>query len=159
MSGDDPATAAGEELPLATYGTLRRGERNAGFLAGATFLGTGRIAGRLHEMRSAASRPYGYPSCLDAGQGVPAIVVELYRMDSATLARIDVLEAFDPADESGSEYVRRAVDVADGPVDRAWVYEYNGPPGEVGPAIHDGDWVGHRRRAEGRSPAVSTDDK
>jgi GntR family transcriptional regulator / MocR family aminotransferase len=138
------------DLPIATYGTLRRGERNATYLAGATFLGTGRIAGRLHEMRSAATRPYGYPGCLDAGEGLPAIVVELYRVDLATLAAIDALEAFDPADDAGSEYVRRPIDVADGPVDRAWVYVYNGPLSGVGPAIPEGDWVGHRRRSEGR---------
>ena len=158
MSGDELVPAGSDELPLATYGTLRRGERNAGFLAGASFLGTGRIAGRLHEMHSGANRPYGYPSCLDAGKGLPAIVVELYRVDPATLAEIDSLEAFDPDDEAASEYVRLPVAVADGPVDRAWVYEYNGPPGEVGPRIEDGDWVGHRRRAEGRSPTVFTDD-
>jgi gamma-glutamylcyclotransferase (GGCT)/AIG2-like uncharacterized protein YtfP len=154
MSGNDVATT-GEELALATYGTLRRGERNAAFLAGATYLGRGRIAGRLHEMRSAPTRPYLYPSCLDPGEGIPAIVVELYGIDRATLAEIDALEAFDPADEAGSEYVRRAVDVADGPVARAWVYVYNGPPREVGPQIPDGDWVRHRRRTEG-GPAGRT---
>ena len=158
MTSDEPAGSGTVDLPLATYGTLRRGERNAAFLADATYLGTGRIAGRLHEMRSAATRPYGYPSCVGAGEGAPAIVVELYLVDSPTLAAIDALEAFDPADAAGSEYVRRAVDVVDGPVGRAWVYEYNGPPGEVGPAIHDGDWVRHRRRAGRRSPGV-TDEK
>jgi gamma-glutamylcyclotransferase (GGCT)/AIG2-like uncharacterized protein YtfP len=159
MSRDDPAGSDAAELPLATYGTLRRGERNAPLLAGATYLGTGRIAGRLHEMRSAATRPYGYPSCLSAGEGPPAIVVELYGVDPSTLAAIDVLEAFDPADEAGSEYVRRAVDV-DGPVDRAWVYEYNGPPSEVGAVIPEGDWVAHRRgsRVDQRAGA-STDEK
>lgn len=158
MSSDDRARTGPAELPLATYGTLRRGERNAPYLAGATYLGTGRIAGRLHEMRSAATRPYGYPSCVGAGEGAPRVVVELYRVDSPTLAAIDVLEAFDPTDAAGSEYVRRAVDVVEGPVDRAWVYEYNGPPGEVGPAIDDGDWVRHRRRA-GRTSPGATDDK
>jgi GntR family transcriptional regulator/MocR family aminotransferase len=149
--------ARNADLPLATYGTLRRGEQNAAYLAGATYLGTGRIAGRLHEMRAAATRRYGYPGCLDAGEGSPSVVVELYRVDPATLAAIDALEAFDPADEAGSEYVRRPIDVVDGPVDRAWVYVYSGPLSGVGAAIPDGDWVAHRRRSEGRATVAPTE--
>jgi gamma-glutamylcyclotransferase (GGCT)/AIG2-like uncharacterized protein YtfP len=93
---------------LAVYGTLRRGERNAELLAGTRFLGLGRIAGRLHEMPRSAERAYAYPSLvLDGAPG--EVVVELYAIpDAATLALADELEAFDPADETGSEYVRRA---------------------------------------------------
>lgn len=151
MSQDGPAAAGAAraraaELPLATYGTLRRGERNAGFLAGATYLGMGRIGGRLHEMRSGPTRAYGYPGLVAPDEGQPRVLVELYRIDARTLAAIDVLEAFDPLDETGSEYVRRAVWVTGGPVERAWAYAYAGPSSEVGVEIADGDWVAHRRR-------------
>ncbi|HLO35692.1 MAG TPA: gamma-glutamylcyclotransferase family protein [Candidatus Deferrimicrobium sp.] len=132
---------------LAVYGTLRRGERNAELLAGTRFLGLGRIAGRLHEMPRSAERAYAYPSLvLDGAPG--EVVVELYAIpDAATLALADELEAFDPADEAGSEYVRRAVAILGGPVEHAWVYVYNGAIRSMGTVIADGDWVAHRARA------------
>ena len=129
---------------LAVYGTLRRGGRNAPLLRGASFLGTARIAGRLRDMRPSATRAYGYPSLLLDGPG--EVVVELYQpANAASLAAIDDLEAFDPADETGSEYVRCAVPVIGGPVERAWVYVYNGPPAEMGEVIPSGDWTAHSR--------------
>ena len=136
------------ELPIAVYGTLRRGEHNAGLLAGARFLGTGRVAGRLHEMPANDQRRYGYPCLVDwADPGaVGEVAVELYAIDAAGLADADRLEAYDPTDEPGSEYVRRAVDVLGGAVDRAWIYVYNGPRDAIGPMIPGGDWVTHRRR-------------
>lgn len=127
---------------LAVYGTLRHGERNAPLLRGASFLGTARIAGRLREMRPSATRAYGYPSLVLDGTG--QVVVELYGLaDASSLAAVDDLEAFDPADDAGSEYVRCAVPVIGGPVERAWVYVYNGPPEEMGEVIPSGDWTAH----------------
>ena len=143
-----PREGSGATLPLAVYGTLRRGERNAPLLDGATFVGTGRVDGRLHAMPATAAREYGYP-CLVAPNGprdAARVVVELYALDPSRLPAIDQLEAFDPADDDGSEYVRRAVDVHDAPVDRAWVYLYNGPRDAIGPRIDDGDWVAHQQR-------------
>ena len=131
---------------LAVYGTLRRGEPNESFLAGARYLGVGRIAGRLREMPRTAERAYAYPSLIlgDGGD----VVIEVYDLpDPAMLAAADALEAFDPADVAGSEYVRRLVDVVDGPVATAWIYVYNGPPEAMGEPIPDGDWVAHRARA------------
>jgi GntR family transcriptional regulator/MocR family aminotransferase len=136
------------ELPVAVYGTLRRGEHNARLLAGVPFLGTGRVDGRLHAMPTTDLRRYGYPCLVDWADpdAISGVAVELYALDAEGLARADRLEAYDPADEAGSEYVRRAVDVRDGPVDRAWIYVYNGPREAVGERISDGDWVAHRRR-------------
>ena len=132
-------------IALAVYGTLRRGERNDQFLAGATFLGHGRIAGRLHLMASSDVRAYPYPALVAADDG--EVVVELFLIpDAATLAAADDLERYDPADEAGSEYVRRAVPVRGGPVAEAWVYVYNGPHGAMGDRIGD-DWVTHANRA------------
>jgi gamma-glutamylcyclotransferase (GGCT)/AIG2-like uncharacterized protein YtfP len=129
-------------IVLAVYGTLRRGELNAPLLSRATFLGSGRVTGLLREMERSPSRPYAYPSLVLAGVGT--VEVELYELaDSAALAAADVLEAYDPADEVGSEYIRRAVEIVDGPVERAWIYVYNGPPGEMGDVIVGGDWTAH----------------
>ena len=141
-------------IVLAVYGTLRRGEWNAPLLDGASFVGTGRVAGILREMPPTASRRYAYPSLvLDrAGQ----VVVELYELaDAAALAAADDLEGYDPADEAGSEYVRRAVDVIDGPVARAWIYVYNGPPEEMGQVIASGDWIVRGTAAVARSAPTS----
>ena len=152
-SGTDPATGmpgpdAWAALPVAVYGTLRRGEHNAGLLSGARFLGTGRVAGRLHEMPVNDVRPYAYPCLVGVADETVQdgdVTVELYALDAAGLADADRLEAYDPSDEGGSEYVRRAIGVRDGPVARAWIYVYNGPPEAIGAAIPGGDWVAHRR--------------
>src|SRR6476619_2695612 len=102
---------------LAVYGTLRRGERNDSLLRDAAYLGVGRIVGRMREMPRTAEREYPYPSLtLDGDDGAGDVVVELYDLsDPLLLAAADALEAFDPGDIAGSEYVRRAVDVVDGP--------------------------------------------
>jgi gamma-glutamylcyclotransferase (GGCT)/AIG2-like uncharacterized protein YtfP len=149
-----PATL-GEMTPppiIAVYGTLRRGEPNADLLSGARDLGVGRIVGRLHEMPRTAERAYAYPALVLEGVGeVGDVVVEVYELgDPAKLAAIDALEVFDPDDVAGSEYVRRLVDVLDGPVATAWIYTYNGPPEAMGDRIPDGDWVAHRARTSGQ---------
>jgi gamma-glutamylcyclotransferase (GGCT)/AIG2-like uncharacterized protein YtfP len=136
----EPTTA------LAVYGTLRHGEPNESLLAGARYLGVGRIAGRMREMPRTAEREYAYPSLVLGAGG--DVVIEVYDLpDPSMLAAADALEAFDPADVDGSEYVRRLVDIVDGPVATAWIYVYNGPPEAMGEPIADGDWVAHRARA------------
>lgn len=144
-SGPDlPQSAAmsAEPIVVAVYGTLRRGERNAPFLARARFLGTGLVRGRLLEIPQSGLRPYAYPALVLDGDG--AIVVEVYEVpDAAALADLDRLEACDPLDEPGSEYVRRDVPVMDGPTDHACVWVYNGPADAIGEAIPGGDWVAH----------------
>jgi gamma-glutamylcyclotransferase (GGCT)/AIG2-like uncharacterized protein YtfP len=152
-----PATLAAMTPPpiIAVYGTLRRGEPNASLLSGARDLGVGRVAGRLHEMPRTVERAYAYPALVLDGGGdgevVSAVVVEVYELaDQATLAVIDALEAFDPDDVAGSEYVRRLVGILDGPVATAWIYTYNGPPEAMGDRIPDGDWVAHRARTSGQ---------
>jgi gamma-glutamylcyclotransferase (GGCT)/AIG2-like uncharacterized protein YtfP len=134
---------------IAVYGTLRRGEPNAALLSGARDLGVGRIVGRLHEMPRTDERAYAYPALILDGAG--EVIVELYELgDPAALAGVDALEAFDPDDDAGSEYVRRLIDIRDGPVATAWIYVYNGPAQAMGDLIRDGDWVAHRARTSGQ---------
>ena len=60
------------------------------------------------EMARTAERPYRIRRSSTDDRGT--VVVELYALpDPAILAAADALEAFDPADEAGSEYVRRSV--------------------------------------------------
>jgi gamma-glutamylcyclotransferase (GGCT)/AIG2-like uncharacterized protein YtfP len=144
-AGRAATAASAEPIVLAVYGTLRRGQANEGFLAGATHLGSGRIRGRLHEMPRSDLRAYAFPALLEDSGG--QVAVELYALrDAAMLATVDALEAFDPADETGSQYVRREIAVAGAATRTAWVYRYNGPLDEVGDLIPDGDWVAHLRR-------------
>ncbi len=135
----DPYPAA-SQFSLAVYGTLRRGQRNHPLLGGATYLGTGTVVGTMRRVPAAPTRPYGFPVLLPDGDG--RNLVELYRVtEPSTWATLDALEGYDPADETGSEFLRRTVPMLDGPVPDAQVYVYHGPADVLGEVIVDGDWV------------------
>jgi gamma-glutamylcyclotransferase (GGCT)/AIG2-like uncharacterized protein YtfP len=106
---------------VAVYGTLKRGQVNHRMLemGGAESAGEGTVAGVLYDLGW-------YPGLRDEPGG--RAEVELYRVDDRLLTVLDRLEAYDPNDEDGSEYLRRWVGVrlADGSETEAWVYRYVG---------------------------------
>jgi gamma-glutamylcyclotransferase (GGCT)/AIG2-like uncharacterized protein YtfP len=115
------------------YGGLMRGFDLHHYMAGASFIGEGWIAGRLVALGR-------YPGLLDGDGKVRG---ELYRLDdaAASLEALDDLEDFDPADPDKSEYLRvvREVHAEDGKIISAWVYIYNGDA-STAPVITSGDW-------------------
>jgi gamma-glutamylcyclotransferase (GGCT)/AIG2-like uncharacterized protein YtfP len=132
-------------IAVAVYGTLRRGQRNHFMLDGAEYLGAGSLSGALYDVPRTPFRAYAYPALVE----LPArrVVVEIYRLaDDDMLARLDELERFDPMDEAGSQYIRRVVDVVEGPVSSAHAYFYRGSREELGELIEPGDWVAFSAR-------------
>lgn len=133
------------------YGTLRHGCRNSVLMAGATPLGRGLVAGVLHEVAAPlAGRAYSYPVLVVPGPF--RVVVEVYRVvDADQLASIDALEAYDPDDPAGSEYLRVRVPLlqhapagpgpepAGGTVE-VQAYVHAGGPGGLGAVLPGGDW-------------------
>ncbi|MEB3200012.1 MAG: gamma-glutamylcyclotransferase [Synechococcaceae cyanobacterium] len=107
------------------YGSLKAGEANHHWLAGARSLGRRRLVGAvLHDLGP-------YPmALLQPGGGV--IHGELYGVDAKALARLDQLE------DVPAEYLRSLRPLSDGAM--AWVY--HGRPAQVlgSPSLPLGDW-------------------
>jgi gamma-glutamylcyclotransferase (GGCT)/AIG2-like uncharacterized protein YtfP len=134
-------TEADRRYPVFVYGTLRPGQPNWGMLAAtAERVVAGRLAG-------AALLDCGhYPAAVERSGGLVAGDVVWIRPDAwlTTLAELDHLERYDPADSDRLyERVVRSVDTADGPVD-CWVYLAGTMlAGSARPVVTGGDWVAH----------------
>jgi len=100
-------------IPLFVYGTLKRGDVRAPLLEGQRFLGETATVPlyRLFNTGSYPAMVEAQPLALD---GV-SIRGELWRVDRACLARLDVEEGVDEG-----LYERRLIELDDG--QRAWTY-------------------------------------
>lgn len=83
------------------YGTLKRGLSNARYLAGQRFLGEARTQ-PIYRMVSLGS----YPGLFRSTENGRSIVGEVWEVDAACLARLDVLE-----DLEGGEYTREPAEL------------------------------------------------
>lgn len=125
MSAVEPADRV---CLVAVYGTLRRGNVNAHWLANAMFLGT--YVSRAIVLYDLGEYP-GAKSTVSDG-----IEVEVYQIDSQILHALDQLEEFDPANPERSLYVRGELQTAFGV---AWIYLYQGTVAGRRP-IREGRW-------------------
>jgi gamma-glutamylcyclotransferase (GGCT)/AIG2-like uncharacterized protein YtfP len=128
-------------LPLAVYGTLRRGFRNHALLGDrAAWAGPATLHGQLRHV-GAGRRPYPYPGFVPGPDGL--VVAELLRVvDVGLWGDLHALEAYDPSDPAGSEYVLVEVEAltSHGPRQPCLTYAYNREPSHW-PRIPAGDWA------------------
>ena len=99
---------------LFIYGTLMPGLRLEAEMNGARFLGAAQVPGRLVDVGR-------YPGLLH-GEGV--VTGEVYEVDDAHLARLDVVEGLVPGNRAASQYWREEVTVASGPLQGRRVQTY-----------------------------------
>lgn len=84
------------------YGTLLSGLSLHSHMAGARWLGAGRVRARLLDLGD-------YPGMVCVGQDDPVFVHgEVYEVEQALLNKLDAVEEYDPQDEPHSLYLRRA---------------------------------------------------
>jgi len=113
---------------VAVYGTLKKGLSNHHLMQQAVFLGKDLLNNLvLYDLGP-------YPgACLAPSSGIE---VEVYEVNPATLADLDVLEGIDEENSIQGLYHRRQLSTQYGP---AWVYLYNKST-QGHPAIRQGGW-------------------
>ncbi|MDP5255589.1 MULTISPECIES: gamma-glutamylcyclotransferase [unclassified Vibrio] len=104
------------------YGTLRQGECNHHLLENSDFLGHYQSQKDYHLFDVGP-----YPALIDGKQSVYG---EVYRIDEATLAQLDILE------DVPIEYRREQINT---PYGQAWIYLYQDEDALDNP-IQSGDW-------------------
>lgn len=132
----------GKRALLFIYGTLMRGLALHHHMAGATFIGAGRVRGTLVSLGR-------YPGLVDGSHDVRG---ELYELeDPGHLEALDDVEDYDPEHPEDSEYLRTKRDVLldSGQRYRAWIYLYNRDATGC-PPVSSGDW----RRPGATAPQV-----
>jgi gamma-glutamylcyclotransferase (GGCT)/AIG2-like uncharacterized protein YtfP len=93
------------------YGTLKRGGENHSWIAGQQFVRTSRTKPvyRMHDLG-------GYPGMVRDAPGL-SIEGEIWEVDAAGLARLDVLE-----DVAGGEYERVEIELEGGEAAEGYLY-------------------------------------
>jgi gamma-glutamylcyclotransferase (GGCT)/AIG2-like uncharacterized protein YtfP len=135
---------------LFVYGTLRPAAAPpgaAGLVARLPRLGSGWLAGRLYDLGP-------YPGAVPDPRCAERVHGEVFELpdDPACLRAIDAYEGFEPADPTGSLFVRveAAVRLDDGSERRCLVYAWNRDPRRAR-AVPGGDWLEWRARRGARS--------
>jgi gamma-glutamylcyclotransferase (GGCT)/AIG2-like uncharacterized protein YtfP len=123
-----------ESQVVFVYGTLRRGGSNHFRMAGAEFISTGTITGRMYRIDW-------YPGLVLDPVG-DEIHGEAYRVDPEQLTALDLFEGLAAGETEGSEYrrVETTVIQQDSQALSAWVWEWLGETDES-QRIADGDWL------------------
>lgn len=119
---------------VAVYGSLRKGCGNHRLLEGAEYIGTGYTYDKF-KMYSLG----GFPA-LTTEQDTE-IVIELYRVDDETFARLDRLEGY-------PDFYNRmqiAIDIPTSPTGSmvfcdVWIYYHEDVPAYHSGVVEDGDW-------------------
>jgi gamma-glutamylcyclotransferase (GGCT)/AIG2-like uncharacterized protein YtfP len=116
---------------LFIYGTLMPGLRLQAEMHGARFVAAAQVPGRLVDVGR-------FPGLL---QGEGLVTGEVYEVDDAHLARLDVVEGMVRGDRAASQYWREEVTVLSGPLQGQPVqtYVYNRPVDGCSPIPH-GDY-------------------
>ncbi len=116
------------------YGTLRRGGSNHFRMAGAEFISSGTIMGRMYRIDW-------YPGLVLDPTG-DEIHGEAYAVWPQQLAALDAFEGLSAGEIEGSEYrrVQTTVVQKDSQTLAAWVWEWLGAT-EESQRISDGDWL------------------
>jgi gamma-glutamylcyclotransferase (GGCT)/AIG2-like uncharacterized protein YtfP len=116
---------------LFIYGTLMPGLRLEAQMHSARFMGPAQVPGRLVDVGR-------FPGLL-LGDG--QVTGEVYEVDAAHLARLDVVEGLVSGDREASQYWREEVMVLSGPLQGQQVqtYVYNRPTDGCTPIPH-GDY-------------------
>lgn len=121
---------------LATYGTLMRSfgrHEQLGVADRLVYVTQCRWSGRLYDLGS-------FPGAVP---GAGTVHGELFRLRDPQVWRVlDRYEGYDPERAEASLFIRREVELARPKGRTAWVYWYNGDPGDH-PRVRSGDWAAY----------------
>lgn len=116
------------------YGTLRRGGSNHWRMRNAMWIGSGSVEAVLFRIDW-------YPGLILAEDSGDRVIGEIYQVDAATLAELDVFEGLSAGEIEGSEYRRvKTRAMTPGGCIEAWVWEWKGPV-DGSRRIKGGDWL------------------
>lgn len=121
--------------PVFVYGTLRRGGSNHFRMANAEFIGSAKIAGKIHRIDW-------YPALVCGGES--SVKGELYHVCGAHLQALDIFEGITPDSDAPREYRRVKVSTTldTGEDADAWVWEWIGGLDGAEPLDGD-DWLAY----------------
>jgi gamma-glutamylcyclotransferase (GGCT)/AIG2-like uncharacterized protein YtfP len=129
-----------QQIIVFVYGTLRKGELYSPLLYNACYKGTDIIPGFI--MRDLGE----YPMIFERNDSGMQIIIEVYKIDPATLQQLDNLEDYNENDDN-SLYLRKKVTALSGI--EGFIYygidEYKYKSCNI---IPDGDWVKRRLKIE-----------